>query len=250
MFAATITRSFFFSIVFFISYDGVSQKATLPKWEAGINAGAYIYQGDLTIHPIGSVETIRPGFGLSVTRIISSAFSARLMFNMAKIAADESIYNTPKFRQHRNLAFNASVKELGLSVHWNVFGTNYDNVKFQPYVFAGAGVSFVNITRDYSGFNMAYFGPESSVTRGLATDVATAPPKVIAVIPVGGGIRYNISDRLVANIEGTYRLMRTDYLDGFSQAANPNMKDHYSSLTIGIAYKFGSRDRYGCPTAN
>jgi hypothetical protein len=51
-------------------------------------------------------------------------------------------------------------------------------------------------------------------------------------------------------MEGTYRLMRTDYLDGFSKSANPNLKDHYSSITIGAAYKFGNKEKYGCPVAN
>jgi len=250
MLVRSITCPSLLILSIFISADAVAQKSSLPKWEAGLNLGAYVYQGDLTIHPIGSVETTRPGIGISVTRIISSAFSARLMFSMAKLSGDESIYNVPKFRQQRNLAFDASVKELGLSVHWNVFGTNYADVKFQPYVFAGVGASFVNIKRDYSRFNVAYFGAESPVATGLATDAATTPPKVVAVMPVGAGVRYNISDRLVLNLEGSYRLMRTDYLDGFSQAANPDLKDHYSSLTVGISYKLGNKEKYGCPTAN
>ncbi len=234
-----------FSTVFF--NEVFSQKASLPKYEVGINAGAYMYQGDLTTHRIGSVETILPGFGISGTRIINKAFSARLMFNMAWLAGNESIYAYPKFRQQRNFSFAASVKELGLSVHWNILGTNYADVKFEPYVFACAGVSFVNITRNYSAVNLAYFDELSPVRQGLVTDASTPTPKVLPVVPVGAGMRYHISDRIVLNLEGTYRLMNTDYLDGFSYAANPKLKDHYSSLTIGASYKFGSKDKYSCP---
>lgn len=245
-----ITYLLILTISLLISADLSAQVGGSPKWEAGINAGAYMYQGDLTIHPTGSKETIRPGFGVSVTRLINSKFAARLMVNMANLAGDESIYAYPKFRRHRNLAFNASVKELVLSFQWNVLGSGYDDAKYQPYVFAGAGASFVNVNRDYSRFDTSYYGPESAVQKGLAADIVTPTPRVLAVVPVGAGIRYHISEKLVLNVEGAYRLMNNDYLDGFSKSANTDMKDHYSSLTVGIAYKFGGKEKYGCPTVN
>ncbi len=250
MLAAKITCSTFFIFSVFNCNDAFSQKSSLPKWEAGLNAGVYIYQGDLTPHRFGSVETIQPGFGISGTRIINRAFSARLLFNMARLAGNESLYKYPEWRQQRNFSFTSSVKELSLSLHWNIFGTNYVEVKYEPYVFAGAAVSFVNINRNYSATNLAYFGENSVVQTGLAADIVTPTPRVIPEVPVGAGLRYHLSDRIVLNMEGTYRLMRTDYLDGFSKSANPNLKDHYSSITIGAAYKFGNKEKYGCPVAN
>ena len=250
MLAARITRSAIFSFSFFISFDGFSQSGSLPKWEAGVNVGAYMYQGDLTTHRYGSIETIQPGLGISGTRIINKAFSARLMFNMARLAGNESIYEYPRWRQQRNFSYTASLKELILSLHWNILGTNYNEVKFEPYVFAGAGASFVNIKRDYSKFNAVYFGDQSPVVSGLAVDASTPTPRVVPVVPLGGGLRYHVSPRIVLNLEGSYRLMYTDYLDGFSKSANPKMNDHYSSLTIGASYKFGSKEKYGCPVAN
>ena len=250
MLAAKITRSTVFIFSVFISTDTFSQVSSLPKWEAGINVGAYIYQGDLTTHRFGSIETTQPGLGISGTRIISRKFSARLMFNMARLAGNESIYEYPRWRQQRNFSFTASVKELTASLHWNILGTNYDEVKYEPYVFAGAGASFVNITRDYSRTNLTYFGDGSVVQTGLVLDAATPTPRVIPVVPVGAGLRYHVSSRIVLNLEGSYRLMHTDYLDGFSQAANPTLKDHYSSINIGASYKFGSKEKYGCPVAD
>lgn len=250
MFATRLTSSGIFIFSFFIACDAFAQKATLPKWEAGINIGGYIYQGDLTPNRFGSVETIQPGMGISGTRILNRSFSARLLFNIARLAGDESIYKYPEWRQQRNFSFTASVKELSLLVHWNILGTNYDERKFEPYLFAGGGLSFVNIHRNYSKVDTEYFGPESEMLRGLAVDASTPTPKVIPVVPVGAGLRYNLSDRIAINGEGSYRLMHNDYLDGFSMSANPKLKDHYSSITIGIAYKFGSKNRYGCPTAN
>jgi len=250
MCATKFTSPVFFSILFFISYDSFAQVRSLPKWEAGINVGGYIYQGDLTPHRFGSIETIQPGIGISGTRILTRAFSARLLFNMARLAGNESIYTYPEWRQQRNFSFSTSVKELTLLVHWNVLGTNYDERKFEPYLFAGAGVSFVNTSRNYSSVNAAYFGEHSPMMSGLAADAVTPTPRVIPVVPVGAGLRYNLSPRIAINGEASYRLMHTDYLDGFSLSANPKLKDHYTSVTIGVAYKFGNKDRYGCPTAN
>jgi hypothetical protein len=240
----------FFSILFLISYDGLTQKPSPRKWEAGLHAGAFIYQGDLTPNRYGSFETIRPGIGLFGTRIINRMLSVRLQFNIAGLAGNESVYKYPEWRQHRNFAFNASVKELTLLLHYNVLGSNYDERKYEPYVFAGGGVSSVNITRDYSRYDASYFGEQSDLHGRLAVDAATPTPRVIPVVPVGAGIRYNLSEKIAINLEGSYRFMQTDYLDGFSVAANPRFKDHYSSLTIGAAYKFGGKEKYGCPAVN
>ena len=250
MFATRITYSALFGFSFFISHDTFSQISSLPKWEAGINLSAYIYQGDLTPHRFGSVETITPGFGISGTRIINRSFSARLMFNMTRLVADESIYDHPDWRKQRNFSSTTSVKELTVSVHWNIFGTNYDEVRYEPYVFAGAGVSFINVSRNYSRVNYTYFGEQSDMQAGLLRDVATPMPRAIPVVPVGAGVRYHISNSFVLNLEGSYRLLRIDYLDGFSQSANPKLKDHYSSLSVGISYKFGKKEKYGCPSVN
>lgn len=250
MVVSKFTCPSFFSILFFIASDGFSQLSRVPKWEAGIQVGAYIYQGDLTPHPIGSIETIQPGIGIMGTRILNRSFSIRAMFNYARLAADESIYVYPDWRKQRNLSFTASVKELGLSLHWNVLGTGYDDVKYEPYVFAGAGVSIAGVSRNYSRVNYAYFGEKSTVLTGLAIDATASSQQVIPVVPVGAGLRYHISERIVLNLEGSYRFMHNDYLDGFSYSANPGFRDHYSSLTIGAAYKFGGKEKYGCPVAN
>jgi len=245
-----ITCSAIFSFSLLVTYDCFSQRSIVPKWEAGLNVGAYMYQGDLTPRRIGSIETITPGFGIFGTRIINRSFSARLMFNMSRLVANEAIYEYPLWRKERAFSSSTSVKELGVSVHWNIFGTNYEEVKFEPYVFAGGGLSYINVTRNYSQTNFPYFGETSQVATGLVADLATPTPKLIPVAPVGAGVRYHISNRIVLNLEGSYRLMRTDYFDGFSKAANPGFKDHYSSLSIGAAYKFGSKEKYGCPAVN
>lgn len=247
MITANLKGPYLFTILVFVSYNSLAQPQRFRKWEAGLHIGAFIYQGDLTPNRYGSFETIRPGIGIFGTRIINRSLSARLLFNLAALSGNESVYKVPEYRQHRNFSFNASVKELTLLLHWNVLGANYDERKYEPYVFAGGGISAVNINRNYSRYDAAYFGEQSDLSSRLAVDAATPTPRMIPVVPAGAGIRYNLSEKIAINLEASYRFMHTDYLDGFSVAANPGFKDHYSSITIGAAYKFGGKEKVGCP---
>jgi outer membrane receptor protein involved in Fe transport len=81
----------------------------------------------------------------------------------------------------------------------------------------------------------------------LAADMSHPLPKAIPVIPIGAGIRYGITPALSVTAEASYRVTFTDYLDGFSQVANPNKDDRYYSWSIGLVYKFISSDILRCP---
>lgn len=234
-------------------FNGVkAQIAHTPKWEVGVYGGAYIYQGDLTPQRIGSLKTIKPGFGVQVTRILTPAFSAMLSLTSARLKGDESKYKTPDWRQQRNFAFNSPVKEINLTILYSIFKSNWDYRKIEPFVFAGGSLAFVNPARDYSRLNTTVFGELSDVQVGLNQDLAKKPPRIIPNIPVGVGLKYNIGERLAVNTLTTYRLMFTDYLDGFSKAASPKYYDHYASQTVGLVYKFGKKkgDYLKCPGAN
>jgi hypothetical protein len=84
-----------------------------------------------------------------------------------------------------------------------------------PYLFAGLGVSLLNIKRDWSRFNAEYFSSEPKTLSGLAADQQHPLPALIPVFPMGIGIRYPISPSISVNAETSYRFTFTDYLDGF-----------------------------------
>lgn len=131
---------------------------------------------------------------------------------------------------------------------WSVTRSNYSDKKFSPYLFAGAGLSFLKIKRDWSAINTTYFGGETSeVLAGLAVDTAQSLPRMIPVIPVGAGVKYFFKPNWAINAETAYRITATDYLDGFSKAANPGKKDNYLNYSIGLIYRTGKKDRLGCP---
>jgi Domain of unknown function (DUF6089) len=218
----------------------------LSKYEVGLSGGVFVYQGDLTPQQLGSYKTMKPQLALHIYRIISPAFSVRLNLNRGKLYGNDAKYSSPDWRQQRNFNFTTRVTELSLQGVWSFLQARAP--RFSPYLFAGAGFSFVKIKRDWSNINTTVFGEGSDVQNGLATDAARSLPRILPVVPVGAGVRYALNDRFSLIGETSYRLSFTDYLDGFSKSANPDKNDHYLSHSIGIIYSFNKKDKtLGCP---
>ena len=240
------------SIAFSLSITTISSYAQneVPKFEVGINLGTFIYQGDLTPQRVGSLKTPTIAFNIFVSRIVSPSFSLRTNLALGKLKADESKYSSPAYRRERNFYFKTPVVELSELAVWNILGKNYENGKsgFSPYIMAGGGLSYLNIKRDWSRLNENYFLSDPAFFIGLNADIAHDLPRLIAVIPVGGGMRYSISQKLAVSGEILYRFTFTDYLDGFSQSVNPDKNDHFYSLTVGLIYRLGTKNKLNCPT--
>ena len=236
-------------LIILITSSFLHAQIDLSKYEVGLSGGVFVYQGDLTPQRLGSYKTLKPQFALHVYRILSPAFSVRLNINRGKLYGNDAKYNNPEWRQQRNFNFTTPVTELSLQGVWNILQAR--SPRFSPYLFAGAGISFLKIKRDWSNMDPAVFGESSDVQAGLAVDVAKTLPRIIPVVPVGAGVRYALSDRFSLTGETSYRLSFTDYMDGFSKSANPDKNDHYLSHSIGIIYSFGKKDKkLGCPSVN
>lgn len=218
-----------------------------PKYEVGAGVGAFVYQGDLAPSRFGSWKTIRPGLVLHGSRLINKTMALRLQLSVASLYGDDAKYNNPAYRQQRNFNFRTSLIELSPQFVWSPLGWADAGKQLSPYVFGGAAISLVRIRRDASAFNAAYFEAEPELFSQLATDLSTRTPRLMTAVPVGAGMRYSISPTLVLNAEASYRFLFTDYLDGFSRAANSDRKDHYYSITVGLIYRFGRKNSWDCP---
>lgn len=240
-------KAFIASVILCINAIANAQPAN-PKYEFGVNLGFLVYQGDLTPEKFGSFKTQKLALDLHASRIISPSFSVRANLSFGKLKGNDALYNNPDYRQQRNFNFTSPVTELSAQFVWNVAGRNYADKGFSPYLFAGAGLSFLKIKQDWSNINTTYFEPETSeIWAGLAADSAHKLPGILPVIPIGAGMKYFISPHWAVNAETSYRLTSTDYLDGFSKAANPGKKDNYLDYSVGIIYRTGKKDRLGCP---
>lgn len=234
-------------ILFYILTQPSSAQIDVSKFELGIHAGSYIYQGDLTPSKFGSYKSPGLGIGFFVSRHISPSFSLRANLDFGNVKEDESKYSNPSWRQERSLKFKTSTSEISAVVVWDVMSRNYENVRrrLSPYLFAGVGYSFLKINRDYSNLNYETFG-SAEVLAALNEDINTNPKGAI-VFPVGAGVRYALSPSLSLKLETLYRVTNTDYLDGFSKVGNPDQKDSYFSNTIGVILSLGKRSALNCP---
>lgn len=234
----------------FYSLNVNSQSSLIPKYEIGVHVGSFIYQGDLTPNELGAFNTMKPGFGVSATRNINSLYAIRLQLLRGALKGDDAKYDNPAWRQQRNFKFKTPVTEVSFQVIRNIMGLIPNEagiINFSPYVFAGVSYSFLNIKRDWRNFNYSHFAGETAVLNGLTEDINHKIPRGIFSIPIGFGVRYGITEKLSFSLEGIYRILDTDYLDGFSQAANPDKNDHYHTLMAGLIYSFGKLNRFDCP---
>jgi hypothetical protein len=241
---ALLKKGIGIALLFFCANSKTDAQIDLSKLEIGLTAGAFIYQGDLTPSPVGSYRTWRPAVNFFVNRNLSSSFSLRTSLFYGGLRGDDAVYDNPAWRKQRAFNFNGSALELSELLIWNAWSTER---KFTPYVFGGVGLSFLNIKRDYSNFNGEFFSTEDLSSR-LAEDISHNPPKLIPIVPVGIGVQYSLRKNISLIGETAYRLTRTDYLDGFSKAGNPDLYDHYQSHTVGVLYKFGKKNNLNCPT--
>jgi hypothetical protein len=221
----------------------------VPKHEIGFGVGMFVYQGDVTPEKMGAFKT--PGFAINLfyNRILSRSFSLRTNLAHGRLMADDGNYDNPVWRAQRNFRFSTRTTEISELLVWNILGNNYgDRQILSPYIFGGVGMSSLSISRDWSRINYDYFNNDPKITEGLPLDTLHALPNTIPVIPIGAGVRYSISDKVSIMAEGSYRITFSDYIDGFSQAANPKLNDHYMNFSVGLIYTFGKTNSLDCPT--
>ena len=236
-----------FLFLYFCNSAGFCQS----KWsdfDFGIHVGTLIYQGDLTPGPLGYTKTIRPMVGLNISKNLTQYFSVRGNVDFGSVLADDSKYSSPAWKKERNFKFSTPVTELSLHGIFNFQGENnrINSHRFQTYIFGGPGISFINIARDFSGFNRNSTSFKTSMVSGLTADSLHTLPRAILVIPMGAGVKYIVGPKISLTAEFTYRLLTTDYLDGFKYAADKNKNDSYYGLSIGLLYK-PIFNKYQCP---
>lgn len=223
------------------------------KWMIGVNAGTMIYQGDLTPFTFGSYKTPAFMFGISAAKIMNPYFALRVNAVFSKLKGDDAAYKKPVWRQYRAFSFITPVTEFNAQLLWSPYGNNSHETgqRITPYFFGGAGVSFVNISRDYSRLDSSAFGFSAKQQSGLRIDSARNLPRTLFVLPVGAGLSYYLGNRWSLNYELTFRYTFTDYLDGFSYSVNSGSKDYYHTHSLGLVYRFGgnggSDGKLGCP---
>ncbi len=199
--------------VYFIFFLFLSQYCVGQQWEAEVMAAAASYNGDLTQHAV-SLKNIRAALGFNLKYNFDNFIILRGGISWAQVSADDNNNSQPDLK-NRNLNFKTDILEGSICAELNLLEPDF--YKMYPYVFAGAGMfHFDPYTYDKNNIK-TYLQPLSTEGEGLSEYPDRKPYKRIGFcLPLGGGIKMELSKKWDIIYEFGYRFLLTDYLDDVS----------------------------------
>lgn len=207
--------------------------------EFGVTAGVAHYFGDLNTR--ANINRPKPAIGIFFKKQFNNYLGVRLSAHYAQLGYSD-IYSKSDFQKRRNLSFNSEIFELAVQGDFNFFkfvpGDPY--YSFTPYVTIGLGAFSYNPYAYYQGKkvylralgtegqNIGYTDPASSKQRKPYGSMAVC-------VPIGAGIKYNISNNVNLSFQIAHRLTFTDYLDDVSTTFIGNTPAHFPLDATGKA---------------
>lgn len=222
------------------------------RFEIGINIGPMNFLGDLggnrgkgTLGPKdNNLPVTNMIGGISASYYPSEWLGFRLAGNIGQMAGDDRLVKQKNpadtyegARKYRNLTFRSPLYEGYAGIE--LFPTAFINLKngwglprFRPYIIAGIGVFKYNP----QGLYTSPSGTETWVDlkplrlegQGMVETGIKEYSLLSYCMPLGIGIKYDITERLTFGIELIHRKTGTDYIDDVSNKyIDPALFDKY-----------------------
>ncbi|MBX9781844.1 MAG: porin family protein [Chitinophagaceae bacterium] len=177
----------------------------------GFRFGLANYQGDLQQRRFTFSQAMMVG-SIGARYDLSEHLTARGFISYGSLKAADA-KNKNSSLQQRNLSFETRLKELELSMQYNLFSLN--DKWWTPYVFAGGSVfNFKSFANDNAG-NKTYLQPLSTEGQGFIAGKNNYKRTQLA-IPFGIGAEYALNEDMRIGLELGYRKTFTDYIDDVS----------------------------------
>jgi len=177
----------------------------------GFRFGLANYQGDLQEKRFTFKQAEMVG-SVGVRYDLSEHLTARGFISYGTIKAADA-NNKSTSLQQRNLSFESRIKELELSMQYNLFSLN--DKWWTPYAFAGvAFFNFKSFAYDNNG-TKTFLQPLSTEGQGFVSGKNDYKRTVIT-IPFGIGAEYALNEDMRIGLELGYRRAFTDYIDDVS----------------------------------
>lgn len=182
--------------------------------EVGLIFGTSGYSGDLTPNTnYLSTGQEHASLGIFLRKDLNRYTAVRGTFTYGKISGDDARSNIEDI-QNRNLSFQSNLLELSLVGEFNPLGTNSTGRRLQPYLYGGIAVFHFNPEANYNG-QLVKLQPLG--TEGQGMEGFDKPYKLTQIsIPLGAGVKYQITDRINLGVDVGVRKTFTDYLDDVS----------------------------------
>lgn len=196
-------------------------------------AGLSNYYGETQTKKL-TFDQSNPVIALGATLDLTDKLLLRSEFIATKLQGDDKRGMYPD----RNLNFKTSIREATLLLEYNLFDL-YEK-KITPYFFTGVGLfNFNSYTTD--SLNRKVF------LKGLSTEGQGFPEypdrKVYKNtqlnIPIGGGLKYAISEDVQFGFEYGLRVLFTDYIDDVSKSfIDPTiLRNRAGQLAVDLSYR-------------
>ncbi|MFW6222392.1 MAG: DUF6089 family protein [Bacteroidota bacterium] len=199
----TLLSVFFFCLL----HSAYGQK----RFDVGGFGGLSYYMGDINQYQL--FYSPATSFGGIVDYSFSSRYYLRLSVYDGAIGANDKDFENDYQSNTRKASFSASLTDLSLQLGFNFLPYNSVTKQKNNYSFfvsAGLGYTFVG-------------NSENDISPHIT-------------IPFGGGIKYNLFERLTVGMEWTYRKTFKDNVDGVESWSN---SEYQSSLHNFDWYSFG-----------
>ena len=208
-------------------------------WELGGTAGTSFYHGDIA--PDFSMQS--PGVSASVfiRRNLDERISLRGGLSFCTLSASDAL-STNEFQQARNLSFQTEVYELSALIEFNFLPYHFKRGKkgpgaFSPYLLAGGSGFLFDPKARYDG---ALYPLQALGTEGQ--EPGSEYSLFQGAIILGAGIKVDITPFISLSVEGSTRLLFTDYLDDVSGTyANPRLIENYRGSLGSVAVALSDR---------
>ncbi len=191
------------------------------------------YNGELQAKRFTTIQA-NPVIAVGGSLDLTNKLSLRTEFSFTKLGADDK---KGKYFS-RNLNFKTLIQEGNLLVEYNLW--DLQERKITPYGFAGIGM-FKFSPYTFDSINRKVF------LVGLGTEGQGLPEypdrkvykKTQLNIPMGGGVKYAVSDDVVIGFEYGLRILFTDYLDDVSATYVDEsvLLNRRGPLAVALAYR-------------
>ena len=162
-------------------------------------------------------KSIKPNVGLYGAVMYKSIVEGRIQLTRGTISGTDANSNTNSVK-NRNLSYSSSITELSLTGSFHpVMLLDLEYLPaVSPYLTAGIGIFSFNPTTVYKG-EVIKLRRMNTEGQNSAEFPARKQYSMRAVsIPLGGGLKYELSGIYNIRIEALYRMTTGDYLDDVS----------------------------------
>jgi hypothetical protein len=234
-------RVLIFLFSFFIIYNSFAQESKVEN-EIGFWVGGANYFGDLNNNT--SFKGTGPAGGLYLRNNIGSRIALKHSLNFGIVQFADR-WSPNEFNQQRNLSFRTNIYEISSQFEFNFLKYIRHSIfkrqgsRWTPFI--TIGISLFNFSPQ-GRINDQWYDLQPLGTEGQNDPSYSGKEKYSTIawaIPIGGGVKYNISRFVTIGIDIANRKTFTDYLDDVSGVYTKTLS--LPEGDKGIAYRLADR---------